>query len=101
MPNPKTLKVGDLVRFVSLPDEWSRPGHTVMPEDRAFMKKMIKRTWPSRVRWIDEDGLPWIQAKIRERGRLNDHTWAITESTGWRLVRRRGWPSVGEKRVPR
>ena len=54
MPDPKRLKVGDLVRFVSLPDEWSQKDFSVSHDDVAFMKKMIKRSWPSRVFMIDE-----------------------------------------------
>jgi hypothetical protein len=90
MPDPRTLKVGNLVRFVAIPTEWSQPGYTVHRESVAFMKKMIKRTWPSRVYEIDEYGQPWITARIRERGKLCLHIWAIFESTGWRCVQRRG-----------
>jgi hypothetical protein len=86
MPDPKTLKVGDLVRFVAIPAEWSRPGYTVQACDRSFMKRMIQRTWPSRVYQIDEFGQPWVSARIRERGKLCHHFWAILESTGWRRV---------------
>jgi len=89
MPDPKSLKVGDLVRFILLPQEWSRPRYFVHAESVAFMKKMIKRTWPSRVYGIDEYGQPWISARIRERGKIHHHTWAIFESTGWRRVNRR------------
>ena len=88
MPDPKTLKVGDLVRFVSLPEEWSRPGYTLHRDSKAFMKKMIKRRWPSRVYEIDEYGHPWIAARVRERGRYVSHIWAIMEETGWRRVKR-------------
>ena len=89
MPDPKLLRVGDFVRFVALPDEWSRPGFTTPPDSIAFMKQMIRRSWPSRVYEIDEYGQPWIRAKIRERGKLREHFWAIFESTGWRRVSRR------------
>jgi hypothetical protein len=89
MPDPKCLKVGGLVRFVSLPDEWSQKGFLVSHDDVAFMKKMIKRSWPSRVFMIDEYGDPWISARIRERGKYHYHTWKIAESTGWRQVKRR------------
>ena len=37
MPDPKCLKVGDLVRFTALPDEWSRPGFWVHRESVTFM----------------------------------------------------------------
>jgi len=88
MPDPKSLKVGDLVRFVALPDEWSRTDYTISAGDIAFMKKMIRRSWPSRVSEIDEYGHPWICARMRERGRICHHSWAIMESMGWRLVKR-------------
>jgi hypothetical protein len=32
MPVPKKLKVGDRVRFVSLPREWNDPKFTIVPE---------------------------------------------------------------------
>ena len=89
MSDPKSLKVGDLVRFTALPDEWSRAGHTVHSESVAFMRAMVRRTWPSRVAEIDEHGNPQIHARLRVRGRLHFHSWSITESTGWRLVGRR------------
>jgi hypothetical protein len=90
MPDPKSLKVGDRVRFVAIPTEWSQPDFTVQPCDRSFMKKMICRTWPSRIDKIDEYGQPWISARIREKdGKFHFHSWAIFESTGWRLVNRR------------
>jgi hypothetical protein len=88
MPNPKSLKVGDRVRFTSLPDEWSRKGYTIPLESVRFMKVMVKRRWASRVAEIDEYGCPWIHARIRVRGRIHHHRWAIMESTGWRLVNR-------------
>lgn len=89
VPDPRCLEVGDLVRFVSLPDEWSVKDFSVSQNDIAFMKRMIKRSWPSRVFVIDEYGDPWISARILWRGKYQYHTWKIAESTGWRQVRRR------------
>ena len=90
MPDPKCLKVGDLVRFTALPDEWSRPGFWVHRESVAFMRALIRRARPSRVAEIDEYGQPWIRARLWLRGRLHHHSWGIMESSGWRLVGRRG-----------
>jgi hypothetical protein len=89
VPNPKALQVGDFVRFTALPNEWSRTGYWVHRECVTFMKAMIRRTWPSRVAKIDEYGCPWINARMRVRGRLYHHSWAILESTGWCKVGRR------------
>ncbi len=92
MPDPRDLKPGDLVRFVALPDEWDRPGYTLHRDSLAFMKRMIRRTFPSRVCEIDEYGTAWIAARIRRKARVEYHSWAIIESTGWRHVRRRHLP---------
>jgi hypothetical protein len=89
MPDPKSLKVGDLVYFTAIPDEWSRPGYSVLPESNLFMKAMLRRIRPSRVVEIDEYGRPWIHARLHIRKRYELHTWGIMESTGWRLVKRR------------
>ena len=89
MPDPRKLKVGDKVKFVALPDEWDAPGHHVCPETIDFMKAMMARAWPSRVYRIDEDGYPWIQARLRDCDGIVHHEWGIHESTGWRRVRKR------------
>lgn len=88
MPDPSKLKIGDRVRFISLPDEWARPGICLPPESVAFMRKMIRRGYSSRISQIEHGG-PWIEARIWRRGRWEHHTWGIFESTGWRKVRRR------------
>ena len=88
MPDPLSLRIGDLVRFVSILDEWSHPGIRIPRESMLFMNEMIQRTWPSRISRIDESGYPWIEARIRQRGRIHYHAWLITESTGWRRVNR-------------
>lgn len=89
MPDPTKLKLGDLVMFVALPEEWQRKTHFVPQESIVFMKKMIARKHPSRISEIDDSGYPWIKARIVERGKINYHSWLITEYTGWRLVQRR------------
>lgn len=89
MPDPSELKIGDLVQFTSLPDEWSQPEFFVHKETVAFMKKLIRRTWPSRIYRIDEHGTPWIAARTRRRKGWEYHWWGIFERTGWRKVTRR------------
>ena len=89
MPDPKKLRIGDRVRFVSLPDEWQDPQYRVLPEDVEFMESMVVRSWPSRVCEVDEFGTPWIAARIRKNGKIEHHIWGILEQSGWRAVRRR------------
>ncbi|MEM6673929.1 MAG: hypothetical protein AAF726_13880 [Planctomycetota bacterium] len=84
MPDPRELKVGDRVRFVSLPDEWSEPGYHVDPESVALMRALIERGRPARVASI-VDGFPSIEARLRNAaGTLDHHSWMIQESSGWR-----------------
>ena len=87
MPDPRKLKVGDRIRFVAMPDEWSRPNYTLPREDRTFMKRMIGRRYPSRIYEIDERGIPWIMARIKHGDKTRLHMWGISESTGWRRVK--------------
>jgi hypothetical protein len=47
------------------------------------------RAWPSKVYRIDEDGYPWIQARLKDRDGIVHHDWGIHERTGWRRVRKR------------
>ena len=89
MPDPKKLKVGDRVRFVCLPEEWNDPDRSLPRDSCRFMKQMIRRRFSSQIAWKDDDGFPWLVAKIRERGGYKEHWWGILESTGWRKVRRR------------
>ncbi|MBL8852116.1 MAG: hypothetical protein JNG89_20755 [Planctomycetaceae bacterium] len=89
MPDPQTLKVGDRIRFTELPEEWSRKDSTTPADTIRFMKKMIRRSNPSRGCEIDEYGQPWIHAFTVERGRRQFHSYAIFELTGWRRVIKR------------
>ncbi|MEZ6194515.1 MAG: hypothetical protein R3F20_02140 [Planctomycetota bacterium] len=107
MPDPSPLNVGDRVRFVSLPEEWSTPGYSVHPSSRAFMRTLVARGRSSRIAGINEFGQPWIRARLRRRdGRIEYHQWEITEATGWvRVVPRRSTPGrsgrhgVGDREV--
>jgi hypothetical protein len=89
MPDPKTLNVGDKIRFTGVPDEWSDPKYKVSKESKLFLRYMITRKYPSRVYEIDENGHPWIVARIKIKGIFKHHAWAIMETTGWRKVEKR------------
>lgn len=89
MPDPRTLKVGDKIRFISIPDEWSLPKYKVPRESKRFMNHMLMRRLSSRVYEIDEYGHPWIAARLKIKGKIEHHSWAIKESTGWRKVKKR------------
>lgn len=53
MSDPKKLKVGDRVQFVSLPEEWQDPRYTVLPDSVQFMKTMAEGfKWSEGPVWI-------------------------------------------------
>jgi rubredoxin len=89
MPDPRTLKAGDKIRFTGVPDEWADPECHVPGESRRFMRHMLMRGFPSRVCRVDEYGWPWIAARLTIDGKIEHHTWAIREKTGWRKVKKR------------
>jgi len=90
MPDPRTLQIGDRVRFVHLPDEWKAPGQSVHAESVRFIEALIARGRSSRIAGIDDHGIPWFDARVpRDDGTMEHHSWGITESSGWRLVRPR------------
>ena len=89
MPNPEDLKVGDKVRFIGMPEEWSDPHFRPPKKSKRFMKYLLQRKSPSLVSWIDEYGHPWIEARLTISGKHEHHTWAIFEKTGWRKVKKR------------
>ena len=89
MPDPRKLRIGDRVRFIRLPDEWNEPGYQVHEESVEFMTALMKRRRSSRVCKIEEDGYPWIDARLRdEGGAIECHSWGIYEATGWVRVNR-------------
>jgi hypothetical protein len=86
MPSPRSLKVGDRVRFVSLPEEWSQPGYRIHSSSVRFMKALIRRGRSCRVARVKHGG-PWIDARFRQKnGSIERHMWMITEKTGWERV---------------
>ena len=84
MPDPADLEVGDRIRFVALPDEWTAPGFSVHEESVEFMRTLVARRHSSRVARIDDRGTRWIEARTRDgEGRTHWHEWDVRERTGW------------------
>ena len=90
MPDPNTLRVGDRIVFTGLPEEWADPRCFVPPESLTFMRRLIRRGRAARVYKVDPESGAWIRAILRLRGVRRYHAWLVSESTGWRLVSRRG-----------
>lgn len=93
MPDPRSLRVGDRIRFVAFPDAWSEPGYLVHAEDRAFLRDRIERRRVCRIARLDADGWPWFDGRtVDAEGRTVHHSWGVFESTGWERVRGRRSP---------
>lgn len=83
MPNPKTLKIGDKIKFIHHPVEWDDPKFHIDKWDKKFMDILISRGYWQKISKIDEYGKPWIQTRIKNKNRVEHHGWAIVEKTGW------------------
>ena len=85
MPNPKNLRVGDRIKYVCRPREWSNINFRVCEDDKIFLDELIKRGYWQRVYEIDEYGYPWIYIRLSIKNKVEIHTWAIFEESGWIL----------------
>lgn len=80
----RELKVGDRVRIVRLPSDFSVPGHRVDEELVNYYGYLIDRSEVHRIVFIDEWGKPWIEYDYRSADgefqsqhslALNDDSW--------------------------
>ena len=85
----RSLRVGDLVRFVRMPSGVNAPGYTFHASTRRLYKRLIARRRRARVFRVDAWGLPWIRARFKRKdGRWEHHSLAINDDS-WVRVRRR------------
>lgn len=74
----RRLKVGDYVRLVHMPTEFSRPGYLIYPNTLRAYKRVIKRGRPQRIFQIDAWGVPWISFRFKmKKGKWEYHELAI------------------------
>ena len=88
----RRLRVGDRIRFVSMPTEFSRPGYFVHPETLRVYRRLIERRRPVRVAFLDDwddSKAPWIRCQFRRKdGRIEYHSLMINHD-GWVRVKSR------------
>jgi hypothetical protein len=90
----KRLKVGDRVRHVHVPTEFSRPGYLIYRDTLRAYRRVIARGGPQRIFQIDAWGVPWISFRFRmKNGNWEGHELAVNHD-GLVLVRPR---AVGSK----
>jgi len=83
------LRVGDRVRIVRMPTDFSKPGYYVHADTRCAYKRLIARGRSLRVFNVDEFGLPWVRFRFkRKNGTWEHHELAINDDS-WVRVRRR------------
>ena len=83
------LRVGDRVRIVRMPNDFSRPDYYVHATTRRVYRLLIARGRPLRVFKVDESGLPWVQCRFRRRnGSWEHHSLAINDDSWVRVATR-------------
>lgn len=74
----RTFRVGDRIRLVEFPREFTRPGYVIFPETVRVYRKLLKRKSPLRVWMIDEYDAPWILCRFRRRnGKYEVHSLKV------------------------
>jgi hypothetical protein len=88
----RNLRVGDRIRFVNMPTEFSRPGYFVHRDTLRVYRRLIERRRPVRVAWLEDCGewtAPWIRCQFRRMdGRIEYHSLMINHD-GWVRVKHR------------
>jgi hypothetical protein len=89
----RKLRVGDHVRFVGLPMDFSKPGYYVHRDTLRVYRLLIERRRPARVAFLRDWGdwkVPWIRCRFRGKdGRIEYHSLAIDHDDGWVRVKHR------------
>ena len=86
MPDPKLLKIGDKIKFISVPLEWNYPDYRVFPESKEFMDDLINQGEIVVINRIDEYNNPWFEVVIVRGNSKGENSWAVFESSGWVLA---------------
>jgi hypothetical protein len=90
--SPKSLKVGDKIRIISVPGG-GVPGYYIHKGTVRVYKKIIARKRAVRISEIDEGGTPWYTVKLRQK----NGTWACNHLAV--LEDDQNWVKVKPRRV--
>ena len=86
MPDPKSLKIGDKIKFISVPSEWNNPDFMLYPESKEFMDDLINQNAIVVINRIDEYQNAWFDVVIVSGKSKGENSWAVFESSGWVFV---------------
>jgi hypothetical protein len=93
----RKLKVGDRIRVVRMPSEFTRPGYVVAAMTKKLYRDLIARGRSLRIAEIDGDGRPLVSCRFRLKdGRWEYHYLAVDDDS-WVQVRPR-LPSPGKRK---
>ena len=85
----RSLRVGERVRLLGMPPEFSQPGYYLHSDTRRVYRLLVKRGRSLRVRRIDEYGAPWAECRFRKRNGSVDRHWLAFTHDGWIKVQRK------------
>lgn len=86
----RKLQVGDRVRFVRLPTEFSQPGYFVHKDTLRLYKRLIARRRSTQVAYLDDWQRPVICYRfIGKSGRMEYHSLIIDDDSWVRVKPRK------------
>lgn len=86
MPNPNTLKIGDRICIICIPEndlQAFESGSSYLLETINVLKWMIGKEFT--VSWIDADGKPWVEVDYPDSSGAQ-HSVAIMDQKSWLKV---------------
>jgi len=85
----RKLKVGNRIRIVRMPSEFSRPGYSVAGFTKKLYRDLIARGRSLRIAEIDTDGRPWVSCRFRLKDGRWDYHYLAVDDDSWVRVRHR------------
>ena len=86
----RQLRVGDKVRLVEIPPEFTGTGYYVHASTMRVYRKLVARGRPLRIRIIDFAGARWIRCRLRRKsGGWETHDLAFSHDGLVKVTRRK------------
>ncbi|MEX2121804.1 MAG: hypothetical protein WD847_19635 [Pirellulales bacterium] len=85
----RSLKVGDRIRLVHMPTEFSQKEYLIHRDTLRAYRRLIARQRSLRICEIDEGGCPWIQFRFKKKDARWEHHWLLLNHDGLVKVRPR------------
>jgi len=82
----RKLQVGDRIRIVHLPCEFTSHDYTLHPETEWLYRYLIDSRTVLKIEKIDDDGYPWIEEVVVMRDGVESFEWLMVNHDGIEIL---------------